>query len=293
MKGSLAINYWTLGGFEGALAPCDALAVAAEMGWDGLELVFGIPGLNPSTPPDAVLAIRKRADELGVQVRTMASGDYWARSLTHPDPQVRASAVDYTREYLRTASLLGAETILVVPGHVHVPWDPSVPVVPYDQAWEWSLQAMRSLAGTAESCGVRMGLENVWNGFLQDPVAMRTFLDEVGSPWVGAYFDAGNCLLQGYPDHWIRILGHRILAVHLKNFSRSDCAGLLSGFGESLLRGDLDWAATFRALRALHYQGMLTVEMIPFSRLPNLGLPDRPLAASVLSELKSVLSACE
>lgn len=55
-----------------------------------------------------------------------------------------------------------------------------------------------------------MGIENVWNKFLLSPLEFRSFIDSFNSEYVGAYFDVGNVLLTGYPEHWIKILGSRI-----------------------------------------------------------------------------------
>ena len=125
-----------------------------------------------------------------------------------------------------------------------------------------------------------IGIENVWNKFLLSPLELRDFIDRAKSEYVGSYFDVGNVLVTGYPEHWIEILGARIKAVHVKNFTREDCGGGLHGFGDDLMQGDIDWPALAMALRNIGYSGPLTAEIIPFSRLPNLVLPDMALARS-------------
>jgi hexulose-6-phosphate isomerase len=121
-------------------------------------------------------------------------------------------------------------------------------------------------------------LENVWNRFLLSPMEWKFFLDAVNSPKVGIYFDAGNACLVGRPQDYPEILGSYIKAVHLKNFEESDCAGGLHGFGDDLLKGVVDFKALFAELDKIGYQGPFTAEMIPFSRLPELVLPDQELA---------------
>ena len=61
--------------------------------------------------------------------------------------------------------------------------------------------------------------------------------------------------------------------------------GILHGFGDSLLEGDLNYEQVKKALLEIDYQGPLTIEMIPFSRLPDLVLPDMELARKVSKEL--------
>ena len=89
---------------------------------------------------------------------------------------------------------------------------------------------------------------------------MREFIDSFSSPRVGAYFDVGNALAAGYPEHWISILGPRITRVHLKDFRRN--VATVDGFVD-LLSGDVDWPSVMRALRSVSYQGWCTAEMIP------------------------------
>ena len=51
-------------------------------------------------------------------------------------------------------------------------------------------------------------------------------------------------VLYGYPEHWIKILGHRIKKVHFKDYRR-DAKGL-AGFVD-LLAGDVDWVKFINA----------------------------------------------
>ena len=62
----------------------------------------------------------------------------------------------------------------------------------------------------------------------------------------------------------------------------------MHGFGDSLKKGDLDYEKVKDALKSINYQGPLTVEMIPFSRLPDLVLPDMELAHKVAKELLEI-----
>jgi len=89
---------------------------------------------------------------------------------------------------------------------------------------------------------------------------MRAFIDQFQSEWVGSYFDVGNTLATGYPEHWIEILGSRIARVHFKDYRRQ--VGSVNGFCD-LLSGDVDWPGVMRALRSIKYTGWVAAEMIP------------------------------
>jgi L-ribulose-5-phosphate 3-epimerase len=97
----------------------------------------------------------------------------------------------------------------------------------------------------------------VWNMLLLSPLELRDFLDKVGSPRVGSYFDVGNAVASGYPEQWIKILGSRIARVHFKDFKRD--VATLDGFCD-LLDGDTDYPAVMMALREVGYDGPVTAE---------------------------------
>ncbi len=278
-----AINYWVIGGFEGAKDAKKAIDEVAEMGLDGLELTFG-----EVVPEDITMKecdeIKRYAREKNIGLKTMAAGFYWGCSLGTPDEEERKRAIAFTEKYLQAASWLGAETILLVPGAVDVGWDLSRPVIPYADVWKYATESLKKLVPLAEQLHVNIGLENVWNKFLLSPMEMKFFLEQFNSPNIGIYLDLGNTLLNGYPEHWITLLGDHVKAVHVKNFKREDAGGLLHGFGDSLLEGDLNYENVKEALKTIHYKGPLTVEMIPFCRLPDLVLPDMELARKVSKE---------
>lgn len=287
-KNALQINYWVLGGFEGKTPVAKAIDETAKMGLDGIELVFGAGEFAPGISAEKCAAIRAHAKRRNIKIETLASGFFWDCPLSSEAPAVRRKAIKFLKEYLRVAAIVGAKSVLVLPGAVAVPWDPSKPVVPYAAAWKNAAASIRACLRDAEKLKVTIALENVWGWFLTDPMAMKLFVDQFKSKRVGVYFDLANCLINGYPEHWIEILGKRIAAIHLKNFSRKDCGGGIYGFGDDIRKGDLDFDAVFKALRRIEYSGPITAEMIPFCRLPNLVLPDLPLARETGARLKQL-----
>ena len=74
---------------------------------------------------------------------------------------------------------------------------------------------------------------------------------------MGWHFDIGNVINYGWPEQWIRILGKRIVKLHIKEYSRKkrDAEGLWKGFGVDLLEGDNDWPSIMKALDEVGYTG--------------------------------------
>ncbi len=240
--------------------PRDCFRMAKRFGYDGIELSFDESGpISPQSAETELMEIRKAAESHGLSLYSLASGLYWSISLTAEDPAERERAEQLVRKQLDAAAALGCDTILILPGMVSG-LGAADPVVPYEIVYERAQAALSRLAEYAEKKRVTIGIENVWNKFLLSPMEMRDFIDRIGSQRVAAYFDVGNVVRDGYPEQWIRILGHRIAKVHFKDYKRA--IGTISGFVE-LLAGDVDFAAVMRALREVGYDGWVTAEVFP------------------------------
>ena len=280
----IALNGWIYCGFGGEKKPREFIDWASEKGLDGVELTVG-DCLPVDTPEPEARELAAYAKGKGVGLRSLATGAGWGKWLCADDSAERAEAIDFVKKYLRLASWLGAETVLVVPGATRVAWDASHPEVSYRNAWENATASIRELVPVAESLGVNLALENVWNRFLISPMEWKLFLGQFKSDRVGIYFDAANCCLNCRPEDFPDILGGYIKAVHLKNFEESDSAGGLHGFGDDIFKGVVDFGRLFAALDKTGYSGPFTVEMIPFSRLPDLVMPDAALADRMVEQI--------
>lgn len=252
------INIWSFGD---GVSISDAIATAKDAGFDGIELALNETGELGLEATDSELAsIKQQLADTGLELAGLATGLYWSYAMTSETEANRLKAIDVCKKQIETAAKLGADAILVIPGAVGVDFIPGSEVVPYDIAYDRALEAITKLAPEAEAAGVSIGIENVWNKFLLSPLEMRGFIDAVGSKYVGSYFDVGNTVYSGYPEHWIRILGDRIKKVHFKDYRRQ--AGGLHGFVD-LLAGDVDYPAVVAALQEIGYDGYVTAEMIP------------------------------
>jgi len=216
--------------------------------------------ITPDSTPADLEKVKQAAADTGMQIASLACALHFQWPFSSADPAVRAKAVDLGKKALDASHAVGTDAMLIIPGCVEVIWDPSIPVVGYADAWKRASEGIDRLVPHAEAARVALCCENVWNRFLLSPLEMASFVDQFDSPWVAAYFDVGNCLLNGYPQDWIRVLGKRIRRVHLKDFRKS--VGTISGFVD-LLAGDVDWPEVIRALNEIGYGGPLTAEMIP------------------------------
>ena len=256
------ISVWSFSGKP--LVECFRLA--RETGFDGIEVALDEKGeINLQSTEEEIVKIGNLARENGIGLYSVASGLYWKYSLSSDDAGEREKARSIVKQQLTIARWLNCDTILVLPGSVKS-FAPNSPIIPYDQVYARALQALRELAPFAEKAGVAIGIENVWNQFLLSPLEMRDLIDAVGSPAVGAYFDAGNVLAFGHPQHWIPILDSRIKKVHIKDYRVA--VGGLAGFVD-LLAGDVNFPAVMAALRSIGYNDWITAEMGAYAHYPN------------------------
>ena len=114
----------------------------------------------------------------------------------------------------------------------------------------------RQLRPALEAWRHSAGLRCYQHGGPEDQTAetLRDYLDAIGSPWVGSYFDIGNHQKYGRPADWIRTLGHRIVKLDVKDWGKSN------GFCK-IGDGDVDWDDVRAALSEVGYTGWATAEV--------------------------------
>lgn len=257
------INIWS---FPQGMSIEECMKVAKSAGFEGIELsITEVGELSIDSSRDEILKYKNMAEDIGIEISGLAAGLYWKYPFTSSSKEVREKAKDICKRQIEFASILGVDTILVVPGYVGVDFIPNSEVIEYDRAYDYALEAISELSKFAESSNVCIGVENVWNKFLLSPLEMRDFIDKINSKNVGVYLDVGNIVYIGYPEHWIKILGNRIKKVHVKDYRRQGCG--LSGFVD-LLAGDVDFPKTISALREIGYNNYLNAEMSPYKHYP-------------------------
>jgi len=224
---------------------------AAAAGYEAVELACRDEGdVTPDTPPEKAREIARRAAELGLELTSMTHGHSRDRGNLLADGDARRYGVDRTKQALEVAAAMGIRCTLHTLGRL-------APDLYYDEAWRNGVRSLKELAPAAEALGVDIAVEFVWNGFLFSPLEMKRFIEEVGSPAIGFYFDPGNMAVFQFPQHWVRILGPHIKRVHLKDWK----GRALNGQWTPLLEGALDFETIMRELRAAGYDAPLISEV--------------------------------
>jgi len=206
----------------------DHFQMLKEIGFDGVEMD------SPSDINiDEVLAAKEAT---GLEIPGVINSAHWKMPLSDPDSSVRAKCVEASKTALRDCQRYGGTTMLLVPGVVN-------DKISYADAYRRSQEEIRKLLPIAEETGVKIAIENVWNNMLISPLEAARFIDEFDNPMIGWYFDVGNIVRYGWPEHWIEALGDRIMKLDIKEYSRKKQQeeGIWKGFDVELMEGDCNW----------------------------------------------------
>lgn len=218
----------------------------------------GFQGVEPDSGLNRE-EILKVSEDTGLELPSVVCSTHWSSPLSSPDPAVRKAGLDGMKIALQDAYEYGSKCVLLVPGRV-------TEEVSYDMVYRRSQAEIKKLIPMAEDLGVTIAIENVWNQFLLSPMEAARYVDEFESSVIGWYFDIGNILNYGWPQHWIRVLGDRIAMIHVKEYSfeKRDSDGPSAGFRVNYLEGDNNWTEIMQALRDVGYSGEYAIAEPPY-----------------------------
>lgn len=231
----------------------DKLKMLADLGFDGVE---PRTMLKPS-----------QAAEFRELVAAREKLDFPIHGLVNSsNPDIKSA--------INQAKILGANSVL----HV-VRYDRKIG---YLQNFKETKEIILRAVDHAAKNEVFILLENVWASYLIEPMGMAKFIDDINSPWVQVYFDIGNVVRWGWPQHWIEVLGKRIRKLDVKEYDLSIAMneGMRKGFGMPLGTGSIEWAKVRKELLNIDYKGWATAE-VPGG--------DRERLASIADQMDNVL----
>lgn len=215
----------------------------ARMGFDGVEL----PIFTPNTVNVKRTARAIQDNGLGCTICTVLS---LKQSLIDPSVKVRQAGVDHLSRILEMGAALGADG---VSGPEYSPVGHLVGRGRTKQEWKRCVAALRKVARTAEATDVMLGIEPInrfETYFLNVSADAAALCRQVGSRKVKVHYDTFHANIEERdPVAALRKLGRRLGHVHTCENDRG-----IPGTGH------VDWDGTFKALKAIKYDGWLTIE---------------------------------
>ncbi|MDR1722441.1 MAG: sugar phosphate isomerase/epimerase [Tannerella sp.] len=232
-------------------------------------------------------AFRQIAEKHNLRIHSVMRG--WA-SFNSADEATRRKTIDETATAIRSASALGADTVLLVPCRIDTKpmpeaWDFQISfddktlmvkkvtkdnnsqyaayIKDQNIATEKSIAAIEELIPLAAKEGVRIAIENVWNNLWCTPEFFAAFVHYFDNPWIGAYFDLGNHTKYGRAEAYIKALKHSIVRLHIKGYKVNEVLNTIGGGPGDWVAIDeasIDWKSVRRAIDEAGYNGYVSVE---------------------------------
>ena len=253
----------TLRSFPENMPVTERLALARKYGFEGIEI-----NLEPNTEitletsPQDLKRLLSLVKSFDLTVSGVYSRTQWHYPISSMKSEVRVAGRKIISTIISAAEILECDTVLVIPGVVDNSIFATEPeIIPYLDAYKNSVESINVLIDEVlNKSNVHMALENVWGKFLYSPMEFASFVDGFANEKIGVYFDVGNSLRNGFPEDWVRILGHRIRAIHVKDYKRS--VDTINGFC-GILQGDVNWDQVSLSLQEIGYKRWITGEVLP------------------------------
>jgi sugar phosphate isomerase/epimerase len=236
----------------------DALAVLAELGYEGVALTLDHHALNPFDPAlhSQINAVRTllRSYRLKAVIETGARFLLDSRrkhqpTLVSPGPDERAYRLEFLERAVYIAAALESPVVSFWSGT-------PVDGVDRDVLMNRLVEGCQALADIAATKGVRLAFEPEPGMFVDMMDRFAELHERVARPNFGLTLDVGHlhCLGEAIAEN-IRRWPERLWNVHLEDMRRGVHEHLL--FGE----GEMNFAAVLRDLHEVDYRGGVFVEL--------------------------------
>lgn len=243
----------------------DAMRYAKTAGYDCIEIApfTLLPGASHKYVTALSAAERRTIRETAAQVGLEISGIHWVlvqadgMHLTQPDAAIRQRTADYFTALADFCGDLGGKTIVV-----GSPKQRSLlEGVSHAQAWEWATAVFRPAVARAADRGVTICFEPLApseTNFINTAAEGIAFARQFASPAMSVILDVKAMSSEAKPVPQII----RESRGNFAYFHANDVNLKGPGFG------DVDFQPIAAALRDVHYDGVVSVEVFKFEEGP-------------------------
>jgi protein FrlC len=248
----------------------DALRGISAAGFEGVEILADEPHAYPGRIDDAFTAsVRRTLDETGLAVSNIncnCSFGYWKDappepyfepSLISPNPKHRRDRSELILKTLEFARGVGAANVSITSGRC-------LGGMPPDRAARQFAESIGPLLERADALGVNIGIECEPGLYMEYISELCEWIDRLGHPRFGANLDIGHSVVIGEEiPVVVELLRGRIWNLHVEDLPGRKHYHMIPGEGTGV-----DWAALRDALRDVHYDRFLTVELYTHTERP-------------------------
>ncbi|HEV2380062.1 MAG TPA: sugar phosphate isomerase/epimerase family protein [Terriglobia bacterium] len=222
---------------------------------------LGVPTCQvgvPSFEPELASGLRRALDKYGIEATSAVFGgpgpniyDFYhgPETIGFVPRKFRAARIEFAKKVSDFAKQVG---IPAIQGHCgFIPENPNNPL--YKEA----VQAFREVASYASQNGQQFRYETGQ----ETPITMLRAIEDVGLDNQGVNFDCANLIMYGKanPVDALDVIGKYVQGMHAKDgLYPTDPKKL--GDEVAIGKGKVDFPVIFRKLKALSYQGAVTIE---------------------------------
>ena len=244
-------SFWRFNGPKENYPIEDCIDQAAEMGFDGIELLHV---QMASEEPGYLQGLKRRAFVNGLDLMGFSTH----QGFVSPEVRVRQRNINETIRQIELCYELGIPTMRLNTGR----WGTSAsftalmdnrgiepPLEGYtdEEAFGWVIGSIERLIPKAEQCGVLLGLENHW-GLGRTPEGVLRIVEAIDSPWLKVTLDTGNFLEDPYDK--LEMLAPHTVLMQAKTYYG----------GGTWYTLDLDYPRIAEIMRRHAYAGYVSLE---------------------------------
>jgi sugar phosphate isomerase/epimerase len=237
----------------------------AKLGYAGVEIMADVPHAWPAY----LLEEQKQGLRDALQANHLAISNinafmmnaindqrqkYWHPSWIEPYAPYRQVRIDHTIRCLTLARELDAKCITTEPG------GPVAPGESWQAALKLFVEMLKPVIAHAEKEGVLLLIEPEPGLLIETAAQFEELMRQIDSPAVGLNFDIGHFYCVGDdPAATVPRLARYIRHFHLEDIAATRVHHHLVP-GE----GAIDFRAVLQAIRAMKYDGWITIELYPY-----------------------------
>jgi fructoselysine 3-epimerase len=232
----------------------ETIRQVAAAGYDGIDIWGGRPHVYRQDFSDLELGnLKKLISDNGLSVPSFMPAFFrYPHNLSSPNEIIRQDSLDYMRQCIDHAAILGAEIVLLVPGR-------TLHGQSNEDAWNRLLESVALVSEYASRYPLRLAIEPV-NGYVSDLVNTASdgqrLVEQIGSEHLGIVLDTGHIHLSSEtPQEAVSLTGGRLFQIHANDNNGKQQQNLILG------RGTFDFQRFFHSLRKAGFGGFVSAEL--------------------------------
>ena len=216
-----------------------------KYGYEGIELVGEPSWYNFNE-------VNKLNDEYNIQVNSICSIFTSERDLIHPDISMRTKAIDYCKEIADMGSEINSTTMIVAPS----PVGKIESLKSEEEEMKYAIESIQQVGEYAQKVGMNISIEP-WNRyetyFINRLEQAEKILDQLELKNAGIHGDTFHMSIEEVDiASAYRNIGSKLNHCHIADSNRA-----APGTGHT------DFKPILQALKDIHYNNYITMELIP------------------------------